>query len=175
MTVLPGWKGDLTDRGQGIDVLPQLFKLFSWTEYATIFLLLFTLEKFSEFNSSSQLTNGCQLLRICCKVISITSSSLPAEKKYIKHLDMSPLMSTRTHVVIFYPAYILWQFLVGVYFGWLSKILLNSYIQQLHICVTFLCNQNWTFQCKHSCWRGVISGAPSTNIFRQVSTPSTKP
>ena len=101
MTVLPGWKGDLTDRGQGIDVLPQLFKLFSWTEYATIFLLLFTLEKFYQFNSSSHLTNGCQLLRICCKVISITSSSLPAEKKYIKQLDMSPLSSTRTHVSSF--------------------------------------------------------------------------
>ena len=106
MTVLPGWKGDLTDRGQGIDVLPQLFKLFSWTEYATIYKS-FTLEKFYQFNSSSHLTNGCQLLRICCKVISITSSSLPAAKKYIKQLDMSQLSSTRTHVVIFYPAYIL--------------------------------------------------------------------
>ena len=36
---LPGWEGDLTDRSQGVDVLAQLVKLFSWAaEHASIFL-----------------------------------------------------------------------------------------------------------------------------------------
>merc|ERR1719239_1552711 len=47
----PGGKGNLTDWGQGVDIFAQLVKLFS---------------------------NGCQLLGVCCKVVSVASPRLPA-------------------------------------------------------------------------------------------------
>ena len=72
--VLPGGEGHLTDWGQGVDIFAQLVKLFSWEEHVC--------EYFSEFENCF-LTNGCQLLGVCRKVISVTSPRLPAANKFV--------------------------------------------------------------------------------------------
>ena len=118
--VLPGGKGNLTDWGQGVDIFAQLVKLFSWEEHVC--------EYFSEFENCF-LTNGCQLLGVCRKVISVTSPRFPAANKFVSPSNIwissnictiSTIVYQNTYCLLahLYLAYILLQFLVvGVYFG----------------------------------------------------------